>query len=148
MWQKWFGEGYVGNDPELRYTPNGTAVCNVSLAVADGWGDNKKTIWFRIAFWGKTAETVAKYVVKGRPIRVEGRVLEPNVWKDRSGESRASLEVNAQSFGFLPWKRDDDKEQSESSTTEQPPDKVEPNTTAKNEVRPIDAWGNEDEIPF
>lgn len=60
--------------PELRRTPQGTAVASATLAVDDGFGTNKKTFFFGITFWGKTAETAEKYAVKGQRIGVAGRL--------------------------------------------------------------------------
>jgi single-strand DNA-binding protein len=56
--------GRAGSDIELRYLPKGTAVADVNLAVTDGYGEHKKTLWIGITFWGKTAETASKYVKK------------------------------------------------------------------------------------
>lgn len=54
--------GNVGRDPEMRYTPNGSAVTSFSVAVSDGFGDRKKTIWFRVSAWEKLAETTNTFL--------------------------------------------------------------------------------------
>lgn len=59
---------------ELRHTGNGTPVCDVNIAVDDGYGENKKSFFFNVQMWGKTAETAAQYLVKGQKIAVSGRL--------------------------------------------------------------------------
>ena len=97
--------GYLGRDPELRYTPQGTAVCNFSVATTEkrknARGEQEEhTIWFRIAAWGRQAELVAEYLVKGKQVYVEGR-LRREEYTDREGIQRTSLEVNASDIHFL-----------------------------------------------
>lgn len=97
--------GNVGNDPELRYTPAGLAVCNFSLAVnrKRGKGDERKeeTTWWRVAVWGNTAETVNQYVTKGKQILVEGSRVSANAYVNKAGEPAASLELTADRVIFL-----------------------------------------------
>jgi single-strand DNA-binding protein len=97
--------GYLGRDPELRYTPQGTAVCNMSIATTEkrrnGRGETEEhTIWFRVAAWGRQAEVDAEYLAKGRQVYVEGR-LRVEEYTDREGNPRTSLEVNASDIHFL-----------------------------------------------
>src|SRR5215813_1477706 len=97
--------GYLGRDPELRYTPQGTAVCNLSVATTEkrrnARGETEEhTIWFRIAAWGRQAEVAAEYLAKGRQVYVEGR-LRREEYTDREGIQRTSLEVNASDIHFL-----------------------------------------------
>jgi single-strand DNA-binding protein len=97
--------GYLGRDPELRYTPQGTAVCNFSVATTEkrksvGGGMDEYTIWFRITAWGRQAELAAEYLAKGRQVYVEGR-LRREEYTDRDGNQRTSLEVNASDIQFL-----------------------------------------------
>ncbi len=66
--------GRLGSDPELRYTPSGTAVANFSLATDVGWCDNKSTVWFRVNAWDKQAEFVNQYLTKGRTVLVVGEL--------------------------------------------------------------------------
>lgn len=98
--------GNVGRDPELRFTPNGNAVCDFSLAVnrRRPSGDNnwvEETTWFKISVWGRQAETVNKYVQKGRQVMVVGDRIEANAYTSRDGEARASLDVTARRVVFL-----------------------------------------------
>jgi single stranded DNA-binding protein len=99
--------GYLGRDPELRYTPQGTAVCNMSIATTekrrDASGETEEhTIWFRVTAWGRQAELAAEYLAKGRQVYVEGR-LRREEYTDREGVQRGSLEVNASDIQFLGW---------------------------------------------
>jgi single-strand DNA-binding protein len=102
--------GYLGRDPELRYTPQGTAVCNTSVAtterrknVAGEYEDH--TTWFRVTFWNRQAELANEYLAKGRQVYIEGR-LRQEEYTDREGNRRTSLEVTATEMQFL-GRRDD-----------------------------------------
>lgn len=97
--------GNLGRDPELRYTPQGNAVCNFSVATSEKKRDKagemqEITTWFRVTTWNKQAENASKYLTKGRPIYVEGR-LRIEEWTDRDGKNRYTLEVNATDLQFL-----------------------------------------------
>lgn len=104
--------GNLGKDPEMRYTPNGQAVTNFSLATnrqytgSDGQ-QVKETIWFRVAAWGKQAEACNQYLKRGSKVLVEGRLTPdketggPHVYTKQDGTSGASFEVNAQTVRFL-----------------------------------------------
>jgi len=89
--------GNLGNDPEMRFTPEGKAVTNFSLAVTDGKAD---TIWFRVVTWQGLAEKVNEYLTKGRQVYVEGR-LRPREWDGQDGKKRTSLDVVASKVIFL-----------------------------------------------
>ena len=91
--------GNLGRDIELRYTPGGAAVATLSLATTEVWNDKsgqrqEKTEWHRVVLWGKTAETLAEYLLKGRQIYVEGR-LQTRQWDDRDGNKRYTTEIRA-----------------------------------------------------
>lgn len=97
--------GNLGRDPELRYTPQGTAVCSFSMATNERRRDKVGefqdiTTWFRVTLWGKQAETASKYLTKGSPVYIEGR-LRIEEWTDRDGQTRQSLEVNATDMQFI-----------------------------------------------
>ncbi|MCS6805530.1 MAG: single-stranded DNA-binding protein [Acidobacteriota bacterium] len=97
--------GNLGRDPELRYTPQGTAVCNFSVAVNERWQDSggnqqERTTWFRVTVWGKRAEIANQYLKKGSQVFVEGR-LSVREYNDKSGAVRTSLDVNASDFQLL-----------------------------------------------
>jgi len=97
--------GNLGRDPELRYTPQGTAVCNFSVATTekrrDKSGDFQDvTTWFRVTLWEKKAEVAAKYLQKGKPVYIEGR-LKIDEWTDRDGNNRYTLDVTATDMQFI-----------------------------------------------
>jgi single-strand DNA-binding protein len=95
----------LGKEPELRYTPNGKAVCNISLPMETGYGENKQTLWIRCTAWDKQAETINQYLKKGDGIIVEGQLKPVNLY-EKDGETRASLEMTIQSFRFGDKKQD------------------------------------------
>ena len=111
MYHKLILVGNLGRDPEMRYTPGGQAVCNMSVATNRTYNDNagnqvKQTVWFRISVWGKQAESCHQYLRKGRSVLVEGRLNadengNPRMWTGQDGNSRASYEVTAETVRFL-----------------------------------------------
>jgi len=97
--------GNVGNDPEMRYTPNGKAVTSFRMATnyryigSDG-ERREETEWFRVSVWGKQAESCNQFLSKGRRVYVEGRLHSRN-WEGQDGQMRTSLEVSANRVIFL-----------------------------------------------
>lgn len=98
--------GNLGADPDLRYTPSGAAVCNFSLATTDSRTDREGnrqefTEWHRIVVWNKQAENCSKYLTKGRPAYIEGR-LQTRSWEDKNtGQKRYTTEIVADRVQFL-----------------------------------------------
>jgi len=97
--------GNLTRDPELRYTPNGTAVANFTVAVSRTFnaatGEKKEeTSFVRVVCWTKLAEVCSKYLTKGRPVFVEGR-LQSRSWQEADGKKRNTLEVVAQNVQFM-----------------------------------------------
>src|SRR5919108_5636408 len=102
--------GNLTRDPEVRHTPKGTAVCDISIAINrlltdDGSGERREeTTYVDVTLWGKTAENAGKYLTKGRSVFVDGR-LALETWEDKqSGQKRSKLKVVAESLQFLPSK--------------------------------------------
>jgi len=89
--------GHLGQDPELRYTGDGTAVCNLSVATNEG---NDYTEWHSVTCWGDLAEVVNEYTEKGERLFVEGR-LRTNKWEDADGKTRYTTEIHADEVIFL-----------------------------------------------
>lgn len=96
----------VGNlcaDPELRYTPNGQAVCDMRLATNESWTKDgekhEKTEFHRLIVWGKLAEVCSKYLAKGRPVYVEGK-LQTRSW-EKDGEKKYATEIVVSDVQFL-----------------------------------------------
>ena len=93
--------GRVGTDPEMRYTPKGTAVTNVRLATDRYRRDGEDaTDWHTVIVWGKTAEAVNQYVTKGQRVYVAGRLVQ-NTWENEDGQRRHRTEVHTQEVVFL-----------------------------------------------
>ena len=97
--------GNLGRDPELRYTQNGQAVANFTLATSENWNNKsgekeERTEWHRVVAWAKTAELCSQYLAKGRTVYVEGR-LQTREWEDKEGIKRRTTEVVAQTVQFL-----------------------------------------------
>jgi single-strand DNA-binding protein len=97
--------GYLGRDPELRYTPQGTALCKMSIATTERRKNvagemEEHTTWFRVTAWGRQAELANEYLAKGRQVYIEGR-LRLEEYTDREGQKRFSAEVNATEIQFL-----------------------------------------------
>tara|TARA_B100001057_G_scaffold114213_1_gene112601 strand:- start:253 stop:714 length:462 start_codon:yes stop_codon:yes gene_type:complete len=97
--------GNLGNDPEVRYMPNGNAVANVSLATSETWKDKstgeqqEKTEWHRVVFFNRLAEIIEQYVKKGTKLYIEGR-LQTRSW-EQDGVKRYSTEVVASEMQML-----------------------------------------------
>lgn len=97
--------GNLTRDPELRYTPNGTAVANLGLAVnrrfKDSSGELKEEVCFlTVTVWDKQAEACCQYLLKGRPVFVEG-VLQSRFWETNDGQKRSAIDVRAERVQFL-----------------------------------------------
>lgn len=112
MYQKLVIVGNLGSEPELRYMPDGGAVCNFSLASNRRYRDTDETTWFRVTVWGKQAESVSQFLHKGRQALVEGRLTpddkgNPRIWTDNQGNARSSYEVTAERVVFLGGKVDE-----------------------------------------
>ena len=97
--------GNLGRDPDLRYTPQGIAVCSFSMATnekrKDKSGETQDiTTWFKITLWRQQAENAAKYLTKGSPVYIEGR-LRIEEWIDRDQNKRYTLDVQATDMQFI-----------------------------------------------
>jgi|SRR4051794_5566842 single-strand DNA-binding protein len=97
--------GNLGRDAELRYTPGGAAVATLNMATTEVWNDKggqrqEKTEWHRIVLWGKSAESLAEYLTKGKQIYVEGR-LQTRQWDDKDGNKRYTTEIRGDRIVLL-----------------------------------------------
>lgn len=93
------------NDPELRYTQNGQAVCTFKIVTDESYKDREGNMveraeWHHIVAWGKPGEIIAQYMKKGRQIYVEGR-LQTRKWEDKEGQTRYMTEIVVSDFAFL-----------------------------------------------
>jgi len=98
--------GNLGRDPEVRYTPNGSAVCNVTVATSrvkknkESGEKSEDTEWHRIVFFDKLAEIAGEYLKKGRSVYVEGR-LQTRKWTDKDGVEKFTTEIVATEMQML-----------------------------------------------
>ena len=124
--------GRLGQDPEVRYTPSGTAVANFSIATSEEWKDKEtgekreRTEWHRIVAFGRLAEICGEYLAKGRQVYIEGRI-QTRSWEENDGNKKYTTEIVAGDVQLLGGKQ---------SATEQDAREV---FTAK---------PDEDDIPF
>lgn len=95
--------GNLGNDPDVRFTPNGSAVANLSLATSESWKDRntgqqqEKTEWHRVVIFGKLAEIAQQYLRKGSKIYIEGK-LQTRKWQGQDGQDRYTTEIVVDGF--------------------------------------------------
>ena len=98
--------GNLGRDPEVRYTPDGASITNVTIATTDTWKDKatgekkEATEWHRVVFFGKLAEIAGQYLKKGRQVYVEG-ALRTRKWQDKEGQERYTTEIVANEMKML-----------------------------------------------
>jgi len=98
--------GNLGRDPETRYTADGAAITNITIATSDRWKDKasgemkESTEWHKVAFFGRLAEIAGEYLKKGRPVYVEGR-LRTRKWQDKEGQDRYTTEIVAENMQML-----------------------------------------------
>lgn len=95
----------LGREPELKYTPQGQAVCEISVATNEKRKDSngeqiQETTWFKAILWGKQAEALAQYLYKGQQVYLEGR-LRAREWIDKEGRTRTNLEISVTEIRLL-----------------------------------------------
>jgi single-strand DNA-binding protein len=136
--------GRLGRDPEVRYTPSGDAVCNISLAVGKKWKDKnsgemkEQTTWVNLAFWGKPAELLGQYAHKGSQMRVNGE-YSVRKWQDKDGKDVYTTEIKVQDFQLLGGKPEGAQGGQQSAPAQQKP---------APQQRPAAGGGVDDDIPF
>ena len=98
--------GNLGQDPEVKYMPNGGAVTNVTIATSESWKDKNtgeqqdKTEWHRVVFFRRLAEIAGEYLKKGSKVYIEGK-LQTRKWQDQSGNDRYTTEIVANEMQML-----------------------------------------------
>ena len=137
--------GNLGANPEMRFTQGGAAVANLRIATSERWTDRngqkqESTEWHRVVVFGKQAEIVGQYLVKGRQVYIEGR-LQTRQWQDQQGQKRFSTEVVAlrvQMLGGRPGERQPEGQAEDMGAT-----------VPSDEGIPTDfGSGPDDDIPF
>jgi single-strand DNA-binding protein len=103
--------GNLGKDPEVRYSPDGRAVTNITVATSEQWKDRntgeqqEKTEWHRVVFFGRLAEIAGEYLKKGRQVYVEGK-LQTRKWQGQDGQDRYTTEIVANELQMLGGRQD------------------------------------------
>ena len=98
--------GNLGRDPEVRYAPSGSAICNVTLATSRQWKDKtsgerqEETEWHRVVFYDRLAEIAGEYLKKGKSVYIEGR-LKTRKWTDKEGVEKYTTEIVADQMQML-----------------------------------------------
>jgi single-strand DNA-binding protein len=143
--------GNLTRDPEVKYTPKGTAVCDLGIAINDSYkaqdGTIKETVTFvDVEVWGRTAENCKQYLTKGRPVFVEGQ-LRLDQWETPQGEKKSRMKVRADRVQFLGGSpgRTGGGEQRSSSTGDTGRTAARPSSTVSEDVPPPPS---DDDIPF
>ncbi|HKK83240.1 MAG TPA: single-stranded DNA-binding protein [Atribacterota bacterium] len=146
------GIGRLTRDPELRYTPSGTAVCKFGLAVNRSFrnqeGNNvEDTLFINVSSWGRQAEHCSQFLKKGRRVAINGE-LRSNSWQDREGNKRVTYEINARSVQFLDYLKDttNSSEDGYRKNNQFQKDSAEDNSGQENSH--IEEDSNEEDIPF
>ena len=148
--------GHLGQDPEVRYMPNGNAVANFSVATSESWKDKQtgetrdRTEWHRVVVFGKLAEIAGQYIKKGTQVYLEGQ-LQTRKWQDQSGQDRYTTEVVINPIGgtlqMLGSRENgaDDREQNTQNSSSRQQNKNAPAPQPKTPEPPMDF---SDDVPF
>jgi len=145
--------GNLTRDPELRYTPKGTAVAKIGMAMNRVWkneaGESKEEVTFvDVEAWGRQAEVIAQYMKKGRPFLVEGR-LKLDQWEDKTTHQKVSkLKVVLESFSFVDSKGGDGGGGAPSEAPRSRPASAPAAATASAPAEPDGPPPEEDDVPF
>ena len=140
--------GNLGRDPEVRYSPSGAAIANVTIATSEGWKDKQtgemqeRTEWHRIVFFSRLAEIAGEYLRKGSQIYVEGR-LQTRKWQDKDGQDRYTTEVVANELQMLGGRSGGSNQSSDTSSQFNQSQDPAPSKPAAKEFDDFD-----DDIPF
>lgn len=108
--------GRLGNDPDMKYTASGSAVCSISVATSEQWKDKQtgekqeRTEWHRVTMFGKLGEIAGQYLKKGSEVYLEGKI-QTDKWQDQNGQDRYSIKIIANQMQMLGGKSDGNKPQ-------------------------------------
>lgn len=144
--------GNLGRDPETRYSADGAAMTNVTLATTYQWKDKsgekkEETEWHRIQFFGRLAEIAGEYLKKGRPVYIEGRIR-TRKWQDKDGQERTTTEIVAEQMQMLGGREGGGGGGGMSSDREGPPASSH-SASASKPTKPAGKFDDfEDDIPF
>ncbi len=138
--------GNLGQDPEVRYMPNGGAVCNITVATSETWKDKntgenqERTEWHRVVMFRRLAEIAGEYLKKGSKVYLEGR-LQTRKWQDQQGQDRYTTEIVADEMQML------DSRGGGSTDFRPAQSNAAPQQSQQPQNAPVDN-GFEDDIPF
>ncbi|MHB9030744.1 MAG: single-stranded DNA-binding protein [Candidatus Latescibacterota bacterium] len=143
--------GNLGADPEIRYTPNGTAVANIRVATAENRKNKEgeweeRTEWHRVVLYGRLAETAKDYLRKGSKVYIEGRI-ETRSWEDQNAQKHYATEVIGNDLIFLDPKGHNSGQNSGQESSE-PQQSRKQNTPARAQSGPPQEFPEEDDLPF
>jgi len=139
--------GNIGAKPEVKYSSNGSAIANLSVATSETWNDKnsgekqEKTEWHRVSLYGKLAEIAGQYLDKGSKVYVEGK-LQTRKWQDQSGQDRYTTEIVVSGYGGTLQMLD--RREGMASGGQSAPS----NNMSNDTVEVADNSGFEDDIPF
>ena len=139
--------GNIGAKPEVKYSSNGSAIANLSVATSETWNDKnsgekqEKTEWHRVSLFGKLAEIAGQYLDKGSKVYVEGK-LQTRKWQDQSGQDRYTTEIVVSGYGGTLQMLD--RREGMATGGQSAPS----NNMSNDTVEVADSSGFEDDIPF
>jgi single-strand DNA-binding protein len=115
--------GFLGADPEEKYTPNGQKLWELRVATRSYKNGQEETIWWRLTSWGDQYDNMLKHFKKGKPIYVVAEMNKLGTYTDKSGQAQVSYEATVRSIHFLPMsdRQDGDQQQQNTGTQQQSP---------------------------
>ena len=134
--------GRLGKDPEMKYTPSGTAVANFTMATNESIRDKEgnyteQTEWHRVVAFGRTAEVAGEYMIKGKLVYIEGR-LQTRSWDDQNGQKKYMTEIICNNLQLLGGRGDTDVKTTDSPVNEEKPE----------DNKDVDVAEEDDDLPF
>ena len=147
--------GNLGNDPEVRYANNGSAVANISVATTDSWKDKntgeqqERTEWHRVVMFNRLGEIAGEYLKKGSQVYIEGR-LQTRKWQDQSGQDRYTTEIVANEMQMLGGRGGDNMGTGSGGGYQAPRQQTAPQQAPQPAAQPQSQPSNDfdDDIPF
>jgi single-strand DNA-binding protein len=146
--------GNLGRDPETRYTADGAAITNCSIATTDRWKDKnsgemkENTEWHKLSFFGRLAEIAGEYLKKGKPVYVEGK-LRTRKWQNKDGVDQYTTEVIVENMQFLGGRDNDDEDNTQPRpATESRAGRNQPTSAGRAPQKQASIAEMDDDIPF
>jgi len=140
--------GRLGADPEVRFTSSGTKVTTLRLATNSRRAGKEETIWYRVTIWGEQFDKLVAHLKKGSAIMVTGDFAKPEIYTDKEGQAKVSLNVTASSIQFSPFGRSD----KDAQTSAQPGSSFEApkafESATAGQAAPQSTGFSDEEIPF